>query len=93
MSRFTRVALGALLSIALVPFGASADHGCNGAVTQLDTPAGTFYIDDRGVDSAGVWVYQESNGTPGLQSGGNSAILGDVDSDACEHDAPDTLLV
>lgn len=73
-----------------------AELECNGAITAVETPAGTLYIDDRGVDSDGVWIYQESNGVEGLQSGGQSAILGDADVDDCtdpEGPTPDTLLI
>lgn len=76
---------------------ASAEHtaSCNGEITEVATPAGTLYVDDRGVDAEGVWIYEESNGEAGLQSGGQSAILGDLDEDTCEavgHPDPDTLL-
>jgi hypothetical protein len=77
--------------VAATPAGATHE-GCNGTVTQQDTPAGTFYVDDRGVDGAGVWIYQESNGIAGLQSGGESSVLGDLDVDDCTHETPDTLI-
>ena len=85
--------LSALLvpAIAVVGFAlpsAQAGH-CNGDVTDL---GGVAYIDDRGVDG-GTWVYVESNGTPGLQSGGESVILGADDADDCAHENPDTLIV
>ena len=79
----------ALLVVALANFAgapASADHGCNGAVTDL---GGVAYVDDRGVDSGDIWVYAESNGVAGLQSGG-SGPLGYADE--CSHESPDTLL-
>ena len=70
---------------------AAADH-CNGDVTQVDTPAGaTFYIDNRGGDPPDFpvpWIYLESNGEPGLQSGG----VGPLTQDDCTHENPDTLI-
>ena len=54
----------------LLPTGQAAAAACgeSQAVTELASPAAVFYIDDRGV--AGVWLYEESNGRPGLQRGG-----------------------
>lgn len=84
---------GALLLVAGAGF---ADHGCNGVITAIGVPGGpTVYVDDR---SDGVevdhWVYLESNGVAGLQSGGSSAILGSQDADTnCAHPDPDTLIV
>lgn len=90
------LALTALL-VALGTAGTSqAALECNGAITEVATPAGTFYVDDRGVDTAGVWVYQETNGVAGLQSGGQSLILGDMDVDDCtdpDGPTPDQLIV
>lgn len=86
-----RVTLAAGAAYALSLGGtAIADHGCNGPVTQIDTPAGTFYIDDRRAEAGHVYVYQESNGEAGLQSGG-SDITG-VYQDTCHHDNPDTYI-
>lgn len=71
------------------PAAAQADH-CNGAVTDVETPAGTFYVDDRG-EEGDVWIYLESNGETGLQSGG-TAVSGLYDDDGCTHDNPDQLI-
>ncbi|MFN2614682.1 MAG: hypothetical protein ABR552_07705 [Actinomycetota bacterium] len=62
-------------------------------IVTVQTAAGTFYIDDRNfVLGNGTWVYQESNGIPGLQHGGSSPYLPD-DTDPCsESGAPDTLI-
>lgn len=85
------------LVLALGSMSSSQAAECNGTITPIETPAATLYVDDRGVDTNGVWIYQESNGEPGLQSGGQSAILGDLDVDDCdgtsEGGSPDTLLV
>lgn len=86
---FAAVAIAAVMMVA-VPMTASADHGCNGVVTSISTPAGTFYVDDRGVADNDVWIYMESNGTVGLQSGGEQ--LAGLWSDGCAHDNPDTLI-
>lgn len=93
-------AIGTLVGFALVASPAAAAD-CNGTITQFDTAAGTFYVDDRtdGEATLNHWVYLESNGIEGLQSGGASAVLGDLDADSCyELDengdpiAPDTLI-
>lgn len=91
-----KIAAMAVLTGALFAPAASHAAACNGSVTTV----GDLYVDDRGADTDGVWVYQESNGIAGLQSGGNSAVLGANDADACyELDeqgkkiAPDTLIV
>ena len=56
--------------------------------TVVAVPGG-FYLDIRelAADASAdhlysVWVYQESNGTAGLQRGGKHAILGDAGADA-----------
>lgn len=67
---------------------APVDNGCNAVITPLDSPAGTFYVDVRR-DS--VWLYEETNGRPGLQSGGDD-ILGAPDADPCAHENPDRLI-
>jgi hypothetical protein len=84
--------------LVLLAFAANggAGHGCNGLVTE----AGPFYIDDRDIQVGGIWIYQESNGVPGLQSGGAGpaepafaaagGLLSSVDT--CSHANPDTLL-
>lgn len=83
MRRFTLLAcVAAAGAVAAVP--ATADHGCNGSVTDL----GVAYIDDRGEDY--TWIYAESNSQPGLQSGGTSITLGD--DDPCSHPNPDLLI-
>ncbi|MGH7754151.1 MAG: hypothetical protein ACREN5_15200, partial [Gemmatimonadales bacterium] len=80
------IAFGLLIGVAIPT---SADHGCNGVVTQVDTPAGTFYLDDRtnGAITINHWLYLESNEVAGLQSGGSSITFGDVDP--CAHENPD----
>lgn len=77
----------AVVATLVAPVAAQADH-CNGDVTQVDTPAGTFYVDNRDPTTLDVWVYQESNGQEGLQSGGAGALSEDL----CAHENPDTLI-
>lgn len=90
------LAIGSIvMAVFALPFGATSALACNGEITQLDTPAGTFYIDDRGATDGGFWIHQESNGEAGLQSGGNSAVFGELDQDSCADPAggpPDTLI-
>lgn len=71
-----------------------ADHGCNGNVVDV---GGVAYIDDRDyLFGNGLWIYLESNGTPGLQSGGVgplAMVLGPQgNTDPCSHPNPDTLI-
>jgi hypothetical protein len=55
-------------------------------VVEIDTPAGTFYVDDRNyLLGNGIWLYQECNGIDGLQRGGSSPILPD-DNEICQDD-------
>lgn len=68
---------------------AVADHGCNGEVIDL---GGAVYVDIRNPSdpTGNWWFYIESNGQPGLQSGGRQAA--GLWSDACAHPNPDRLL-
>lgn len=81
MRRFSILAcVAAAGAVAAVP--ATADHGCNGNITDL---GGLAYVDDRdGIP----WIYAESNNTAGLQSGGT----GPLSEDDCNHPNPDTLI-
>lgn len=87
----------ALALLAIVPFAvpSAAALACNGVVTQVDTEIGTFYLDDRDITVGGIWLYQEGNGIPGLQSGGISMFLGENDRDLCTDPGlpADTLIV
>ena len=92
MRRTLLLGAGAALALSSLLPGAALAADCNGTVTQIDAPDGsTFYVDDRDITTGGIWVYQESNGEAGLQSGGTNAI-GDVDSCAGEGTA-DTLIL
>ena len=61
---------------------------CNGVVTPYDVGGQIVYTDDRGPEEDGLptvpgvtgayWVYLESNGHEGLQSGGDHALLGET---------------
>jgi hypothetical protein len=69
----------------------SADHGCEGTVTDV---GGVLYIVDRGngVD----WIYAETNGEAGLQTGGTGplntpGVLTQADT-ACAHANPDQII-
>lgn len=84
--------------LALLAFAGvgGSDHGCNGNVTDV---GGVLYIDDRDFLTGGLWIYAESNGTPGLQSGGIGALdpigaaTGTFSSvDTCNHPNPDLLI-
>lgn len=68
----------------------NSGHGCNGIVTDV---GGALYVDDRDINVGGVWVYAETNGAAGMQSGGQSVILGNQDVDPCNHANPDTLII
>ena len=64
-------------------------------VTEIETAAATYYVDDRGaVLGNGVWIYEESNGVPGLQRGGTSSAPGPLaETDDCSTPNPDTLVL
>jgi hypothetical protein len=95
--RIPFLALLVLLPLVLVARPAASD-----ACTLIDpclfetvsTPAATFYVWARAND--GDWVYQETNGVPGLQAGGCSPYV----PDDCDEPAwtfgydgtPDTLV-
>lgn len=56
-------------------------EACNGVVTVVEVPgAATAYVEDRSdpdePDDINHWVYIESNGHPGLQTGGNNDVHG-----------------
>lgn len=72
---------------------AQADHGCNGDIQQSVPVEGkTYYVDYRG-DIEGPYIYEESNGIAGLQSGGHKDIAGAYQyDDPCSHETPDTLI-
>jgi hypothetical protein len=73
----------------LLPGGlAVAEHGCNGEITQIGTGPAAIYVDQRGGGDE-VWVYAESNGTGGLQSGGTNAL---GIADLCGHPDPDQII-
>ena len=80
-------ALLALPGIGLV----TADHGCNGDVLAV----GAVYYDQR---ADGVWLYLETNGEEGLQSGGLSpagaaGLGGPLNyNDSCAHANPDMMI-
>lgn len=93
------VAAGLLLvslpTVALAMPSGGCDPGGTPALgqVQITAPVGTFYLDDRGVGAGGEWIYQESNGIPGLQPGGSSAYV-PGDTDSCSRLwPPDTLIL
>lgn len=77
-------AIGLMAFAMIAPLGA-ASH-CNGTVTDI---GGAAYFDERDDGFVG-WLYLESNGVAGLQSGGSDP-LGDYE-DPCAHPDPDTLV-
>lgn len=81
----TTLLVAALLAPLAVASGVQALLPCNGSVTTIGdgTSDTTIYIDDRNIETDGVWVYKESGRLAGLQSGGNSIILGSFDRDRC----------
>jgi hypothetical protein len=81
------LAAAALVATPLVPASSEDDPKCKGNVY----PVGGFYVDDRGYNRGGVWVYMESNGRANLQQGGTSTI-GEADPCYKEEKKPDTLI-
>lgn len=85
--------LAALLA-PLFPASAEPVGRCGGGLgifTVPAGPAGTYYVDERGLSNS-VWVYQESNTIRGLQRGGTNPI---GDRDICTDVGdwvPDRLL-
>lgn len=79
------LALAGLALLSLAAAGPAGGAHCNGRITVLQpTPQMPIvYFDDRDVTEGGVWVYQEANGVPGLQSGGGS--LTGLYGDPCTH--------
>ena len=84
------------------PLAAQASEGLcdsDGApalgIVPLETPAGTYYVDDRNaVVGNGVWVYEETNSITFLQRGGASDSFPD-DPEICVDDPeviPDRLV-
>lgn len=63
----------AILLAAVLALGvARADHGCQTTepTATLETPVGTYYVVNDACQPDclfSVWIYQESNGEPGLQ--------------------------
>lgn len=59
-----------LLALVLIASGARAEHCAEEDATTVETPAGTFYVVNEQCQPGclfSIWVYQESNGHPGLQ--------------------------
>lgn len=75
-----------------------ANHGCNGVVTAISVGSETVYIDDRsdGAVTLNHWIYLESNGVEGLQSGGTNPWAGQqpilTGSDGCHHENSDQMI-
>lgn len=79
-------------AVANTSYGACGEPGSSGII---DTGAG-IYIDARGPNQ-GTWIYQESNGLPGLQRGGASSFVPDNNERCIDEDetgaGADTLIV
>ena len=90
-----------VVGLLLAPGGAALH--CNGQITTTETALGTLYLDDRSTAPGEVnhWLYLESNGVAGLQSGFDDPCV-EKDglcekaafllSDGCHHFDPDTKL-
>lgn len=71
-----------------------------GGITTIGTGdrGTTFYIDDRDyLTGNGIWLYQEDNGTAGLQRGGDAQlyeqVTGDQNNEICDDGVfPDYLI-
>lgn len=68
-------------------------------INQVDVGDATFYIEERDSElgpvpgsglffGGGTWIYEESNGLPGMQRGGSGETVTD---ESCGH-GPDTLI-
>lgn len=97
MKRLAALAMAALapITVAMTP-GHAAPSRCSGALVE----AGGFYVVVESSDSnpLDLWIYQESNGIPGLQRGGSSNISNYSDEQCQQFDSdgqplpPDTLV-
>ncbi len=85
MNKFI-VTIVAALAMSFASPAFAADGECHPTTTDPTATLDKHYVD---VDSKGVWVYEESNGVPGLQRGG----AGDPVDDTCGIFAPDTLII
>lgn len=81
--------VAALLAL-VAPPPASADHGCNGVIRTLSFNNTTMYMDDRGAGAGGIWLYLDTNGALGLQSGGLDPT--GLIEDPCAHGSADMLV-
>ena len=79
-----RVTIGALLlAVALLPAAGTAhtdlSKECNGTIERVGMGDITvLYVDDRDIIGDGIYVYAESNGHFGLQSGAQHPVFGDL---------------
>ena len=74
------MATAALVAIALVSGGTAQAHYYKRGQEKpvgTDPKTGPVYIDTR----PSIWIYLETNGHAGYQSGGNSIILDEADAD------------
>jgi len=85
------LASSGLIMLSTTPSAFATDCGATGGtipgtpaqtITVDLSPAAIIYIDDRDYADAdgdgvsqGLWIYLESNGQPGLQNGGEHAVL------------------
>lgn len=80
------LALGAIAAVAAVaaPTSASAS-GCG--TTVVDAGGAAYIVVDEAAlpDTVSVWIYQESNGTPGLQRSADGG-------DSCGGEGGDTVI-
>lgn len=100
MTRQTIAVPACLLVFALVGAPTMAVH-CNGNITAIPLGMETLYLDDRTREPGEFnhWMYLESNGVAGLQSGGDGLILEECQypwincGDWCWHRDSDFWLV
>jgi hypothetical protein len=86
--RFTIPLIALLLASGLARAG-----GCETSAPELtlETPAGTFYVDNDLCQLDGsclfsIWIYQETNGQPGLQRGDETCVDESCNCDGMETD-------
>jgi hypothetical protein len=91
----TRAPSLAFVLVAALTLAAPARASCTvgGPGLGFVDIGGMVYIDHRGPEG-GIWVYQESNGQPGLERGGCSPFVPD-DCEPCwdGHGGHDTLVL
>lgn len=84
---------GGQIALGIVEIRTGIPGGIYGGANN---PDGVFYVEDRNfLLGNGVWVWEESNGKPGLQRGGQPPFTPDNYTPCVDdHDVPpDTLIL